>query len=552
MKQGSSTAPSVFTKRGLTLLVLWLAFLPATFSQVGVNTPWTWKNGPKEPFDIGTTGVNPSSRNSGSTFRDTSGNLWLFGGFTYQPAPMYYYYNDLWRYNPTTNTWTLMRTANPINAAGTYGTLGVPAAANTPGSRMDAASCVDGNGNFWLFGGMGMDASRSEGSLNDLWKYDVVSNTWVWVSGSSASNSTGHYGAQGVVTASNMPPARAGMAFWSDNAGNLWLFGGINSMGDALSDLWRYNFASNRWTWMQGNSIPNQAPNYGTIGLTAAANTPGGRLYSNAWIDTSNNLYLFGGWSNNNYFNDLWKYTPQNNQWTWIHGDNLPLQGPSTGTQGVPNPRNKPGARAVSSSFVDLQGNFWLFGGLGMNSNSPTVGGLNDLWRYSPATNQWTWMKGGDLNAHGVYGTHGVPGTANRPGSKWSAMSWSSPSSDFWLFGGLGYGETLGWGEMSDLWNLNSSSVVTSTSTIAATTTTLLTIYPNPAQSTIWFELPEAGVSKVSYRVLDASGRTSLSGELAIASTQRYRIDVSKLAPGKYVVAITTKKGMKQASFIKQ
>ncbi len=559
MKQASLLAKLIFTKHSITLFVFLMAFVPATYSQVGINTPWIWKKGPKEPYDegnYGTMGVEtpnnmPFSRMSGSTFRDNSGNLWLFGGFTYLPAPAYYYFNDLWKFNPTTNNWTWVKGSNSPNIAGNYGTIGVAALTNNPGARMDPASWVDNNGNFWLFGGEGLDGSGADGMLNDLWKFDVGANTWVWISGSNTTNAAGNYGVQGVPASSNIPPGKSSMAYWADNAGNLWFYGGYTPGWEPMEDLWRYTIATNTWTWMKGSISSYQPPIHGIKGIPAVTNTPGGRTYSNAWIDAENNLYLFGGADDSDSYNDLWKYTPHTNQWTWINGDNLPLQPPVMGTQGVSNPLNKPGARARGSAFNDMQGDFWLFGGWGMSSSSSTLGGLNDLWKYSPATNQWAWIKGGELNAYGVYGTQGVPGTANKPGSKWWAMSWSAPSSDFWIFGGLGYGETLGWGEMNDLWNLNRNSVVVSVGTVASPTLNILTIYPNPAKSHIWFVLP-AGEMNASYSVVDASGRIMLHGALFQTATNRYSIDVSKLSVGNYIVSIKTKKGIKQASFIKQ
>jgi hypothetical protein len=44
-----------------------------------------------------------------------------------------------------------------LGNVGVYGTLGVPAAGNIPGSRSGASTWVDKSGNFWLFGGSGID-----------------------------------------------------------------------------------------------------------------------------------------------------------------------------------------------------------------------------------------------------------------------------------------------------------------------------------------------------------------------------------------------------------
>lgn len=559
MRQPLLTAKTFFALYFPALFVCSLLFAQTIYSQVGVNTPWIWKKGPNEPFGIannGTIGVEsasnlPTPRNSGSTFTDINGNLWLFGGFNYQPAPAYHYFNELWKFNPNTNNWTWMKGNSAPNSLGNYGTKGVVASTNTPGARSDAASWVDKNGNFWLFGGDGMDAYGFDGKLNDLWKFDVATNNWVWISGNDYGNAPGNYGAQGVPASNNLPPARSSMASWTDDLGNLWLYGGFDESWDYKADLWRYTIASNTWTWMNGSSATNLALNHGTIGITAVTNTPGGRAHSTTWIDAGNNLYLFGGTTNNsNYYNDLWKYSPQNNQWTWINGNNLPLQPAVMGTQGVAHPQNKPGARSAASAFTDMQGNFWLFGGWGMLSGS-TAGGLNDLWKYAPATNQWIWIKGGQLNAYGIYGTQGQAALTNMPGSKWFAMSWSLPSDNFWLFGGLGYGETLGWGEMNDMWNLNSSSVVTS---IAAPTNPLnkFTIYPNPASTHIRFTWPGAPVFKASYSIIDVSGRTALQGHLAPVSSNRFSIEISNLPPGHYIVIINSKHSTMQAPFLKQ
>ena len=58
--------------------------------------------------------------------------------------------------------------------SGVYGTLGMPAAGNIPGSRHSASSWTDSSGNLWLFGGHGIDANGNFGILNDLWKFQPL------------------------------------------------------------------------------------------------------------------------------------------------------------------------------------------------------------------------------------------------------------------------------------------------------------------------------------------------------------------------------------------
>ena len=65
--------------------------------------------------------------------------------------------------------------------------------------------------------------------------------------------------------------------------------------------------------------------------------------------------------------NDLWKYF--NGSWTWISGSvttNIPG---IYGTQLIPSSSNYPGARYSAVGGIDSSGSFWIFGGLGYDSN---------------------------------------------------------------------------------------------------------------------------------------------------------------------------------------
>jgi len=88
------------------------------------------------------------------------------------------------------------------------------------------------------------------------------------------------------------------------------------------SDLWRYDIGTNIWTWMKGDSL-YQPRVYGTQGVGAPNNTPGGRMYNcSSWTD-NNDLWLFGGMDavvTNANFNDVWKFNITTNNWTWVGG----------------------------------------------------------------------------------------------------------------------------------------------------------------------------------------------------------------------------------------
>ena len=171
--------------------------------------------------------------------------------------------------------------------------------------------------------------------------------------------------------------------------------------------------APNEWTWMGGSStVPSelgaQPGVYGTLGTPAAGNTPGGRNYAMGWTDNDGNLWLFGGLlftTQQNYFNDLWKFDTTTGQWAWMSGSSAIGsncvaastancgRGGIYGTLGTPAAGNTPGGRYQAETSVDSSGNFWLYGGLGFDANG-NWGALSDLWRFNPSTNQWAWMAG--------------------------------------------------------------------------------------------------------------------------------------------------------------
>lgn len=341
-----------------------------------------------------------------------------------------------------------------------YGTHGQASATNTPGGRARSASATDGQGNLWLFGG----STPSNGSYNnDLWVYSPGTGQWMWVSGSSQPNAVGIYGTLGIAANTNVPGARFGATAWTDTAGNIWLFGGqgYDSAGTQgwLNDLWEYSTSTHRWTWISGSSLANPPGVYGTIGVAAGTNYPGGRLSPVGWIDLNNRLWVAGGTGFNSSsqqttLDDLWMYDPQAGLWTWVGGTQTGYSAGAYGSLGVEASANSPGARQGAVSWTDGAGQLWMFGGYGLDG-AGTYDALNDLWRYNPASGLWTWMGGSKtVDALGIYGVQGVAAASNSPGARYGSSPWVDVSGTLWLLGGEGYDSTSNPSNIqNDFWN---------------------------------------------------------------------------------------------------
>lgn len=342
----------------------------------------------------------------------------------------------------TGNKWTWVSGFNLVNQPGAYGEQGTPASSNVPPPRYGSATWTDASGKLWLFGGTTAATAGSGTYFNDLWKFS--DGQWTWVGGSNTVNQPGVYGTLGVAAAGNIPGARSNAVTWTDKSGDVWLFGGLGldaaGQSESLNDLWRYS--GGEWTWMGGPQIttPGTPGSYGTKGVGAATNIPGGRSDAVAWKDDSGNFWLFGGMGEDSVGNwgelsDLWTYS--NGQWTWVSGANTINEPGVYGALGTPDPANAPGARKDASAWMDASGNVWLFGGSYTQhmGTSATLALLNDLWKLS--NGQWTWMGGSDQpNQPSVYGKQGIASTANSPGARSLAAAWADAAGNFWLFGG--------------------------------------------------------------------------------------------------------------------
>ncbi|MEO5675374.1 MAG: kelch repeat-containing protein [Chitinophagales bacterium] len=282
-------------------------------------------------------------------------------------------------------------------------------------------------------------------------------NEWTWMKGSSGSNGPANYGTLGVASASNTPGALYEATQWTDQHGNFWLFGGLKDFGSEYNTLWKFDPATNEWTWMKGSSNCCQAGVYGTLGVPSSANTPGSRAWGSwAWVDTAGNFWLYGGIGNDLFggyqvLSDLWKYDVVTNEWTWMDGPSSATVAVDYGTLGTPTSTTSPGARAESdAAWVDDSSRLWLFGGALYfpQMGGWSIGGFgNDMWMWDPGIGEWTWMQGTQaLSGPGAYGTIGIPDSSNYPPGRGSYCNWKDSAGNFYFFGG--YNLSKCWNDM--------------------------------------------------------------------------------------------------------
>lgn len=416
-----------------SLFLVYFLLISCTIS--AQNGIWTWIGGSNLPnqapvFGIQTIpapGNTPPPTYSTASWTDLNGNFWVFGGVDNSSVTTYW--GNLWKYDLTIGQWAWMKGPTTSDNAGIYGTLGVPSPLNMPGARSFGSSTwTDNAGNLWLFGGYGYDVNGIMGEMNDLWKYDIVTNEWTWIGGSSTINGIGNFGVQQVPSPSNMPSYRSEcLANWVDAAGNFWMFGGTY-----YDDMWRYDPQTNIWTWITGSNVVGVFPVYGTQGLSSPANTPGQRWSYAHWTDQQGKFWMFGGLLGGiQVMGDMWMFDPVTFEWTWMAGSNLPSNVNTFTQQCVPG--GSPDASYEGRSFwTDACGRFW-------NAHGASVSEMeNHVWMFDPVTNQFTFITGSLTPATPAnFGTQNVPSPSNYPLAMLGTAPFKDLAGNLCFFGGF-------------------------------------------------------------------------------------------------------------------
>ena len=430
------------------LLVLVIAF--CSCCAYGQGGTWVWMNGSNQPnanavfglLGVPDTANTPSELYEAPNWIDAQGNFWIFGGVRHV-LNIVDAYSDLWKYDPTNNTWTWVKGPGTPTQEGVYGVKGVPSLSNNPGARAwGCFSWTDGNGDFWLYGGDGLDAAGTEHLLNDLWRYNIANNEWTWMNGDSVLTTfsiTSVYGNYQQFTDSTNPGSTwEETSAWVHNGNTLWLY-------DAL-DLWEYDILINQWAWMKGPQLQNYTGgHYGIMGVADSLNLPPARSSFASWQDANGHFYIFGG-GRTDPNDDVWKFDATTTDWTWVGGNQLTndtgLYGLYCDTSYSPRPKGRYENR--SPKAIGCYDAFLAFGG-----TKEAIWTYNDLWLYNLQNNNWTLISGNsNFNTAGVYGMKGVPDVLNLPPARAGACLWFDGGGNLWAFGGSNYAS----GAFNDMW----------------------------------------------------------------------------------------------------
>ena len=475
---------------------------------------WTWmggnstiaSNGAGQPAVYGTLGVpaagnNPGGHYDSASWIDGNGDLWLLGGWVTSGPDSGNQCNDLWEFNPSINEWTWWGGSTTLDEAGVYGTLGVLAAGNFPGTRSDSAAWTDNSGNAWLFGGWGYDAADRSGALNDLWSYQPAPALPAAAT-PTFSPAAGSYATAQSVTISDTTPGA--IIYYTTNGTTPTAASNVYSRPisvmssetiEAIATATGYatsGVATATYTiTAQAAAMPTFSPvagNYATAqSVTISDTTPGAIVYyttdgtipattSKVYTtpiavsasETLKAISTASGYTTSQVTTAAYVIASSSSgtgEWAWMGGSST-LGGTLGrsgvyGTLGAPAPGNIPGSRESAAGWTDNTGNLWMFGGL---SNNGKAVGFNDLWEFSPSTNEWTWMSGSSTEScssscgqPGTYGTMGTAAAGNGPGGRWSASSWADTGGHLWLYGGYGFDANGVMGWLNDLWEFNPS-----------------------------------------------------------------------------------------------
>ncbi|MFN3198931.1 MAG: kelch repeat-containing protein [Bradymonadia bacterium] len=295
--------------------------------------------------NLGSEGPSARGRHA-AVFGD--GAMWMFGGRTRQASSgPYQVLGDLWRFDPETRTWAEIMTDGPV-----------------PEGRYNHTLAYDANRDqLLLLGGNSSSSGANPVVLEDMWRYDIATNSW------------------SEIMPTGIPPeGRIWHAATFDTARDqMLMYGGGDETAffaaNYYDDLWAFYPDVDTWERIDGDS----------------AEVPDSRFWSYIVHDTALDAYvMFAGHDATDLGNrnDIWAFDPEDGQWSPL-ADFDRFNKPANGfcdfppdfviaAPGTPERRN-----AHSWVYSEACGRSIAFGG------KTDCGAVNDVWLFEPGDG-WT------------------------------------------------------------------------------------------------------------------------------------------------------------------
>ena len=372
-------------------------------------------------------------------------SLYTFGGTPFYTTDEDGYYNQVWKYNLTTQQWACLK--NPSGTDALYGEQLVSNANNTPPRLQSTSTAVTIGNEAYFFGGREIGGDTSDldnrGLHSCLWKFNMTTNEWTWMKGRTIVFNPGFYGKKGIEREENLPASQANSFLWVDN-GIIKMYGGKTSAGN-LIEFWKYDPSSNNFTWIDGKGrtfVPGYQDDDDEFIEDASVPLVYNKLKGSElqWGQKSQKLWHMLVDSG------MWEYDIVTSTNHLIIAD--PTGVGHYGQQGVAAPENIPPYRA-DGLLWETNSSLYLMSGRKNNVH------MNDFWIFDKATKMWTWLNGapGQETPYFQYGAIGEVNSSNYPKSRTNGQAWVDADENLWLFSGTN-GQSY---YMNDFWKYDAS-----------------------------------------------------------------------------------------------
>jgi hypothetical protein len=153
------------------------------------------------------------------------------------------FWSDFWNFDLNTLKWVMLKDSSYTSRY--IGIMRVPDPRNYLGQRRDAVCWTDViSGYLYMYGGKIKPDSDSWSTVNDVWMYNVASNIWTWIAGTSIQALQEYH----IPVSSVDAPTRVNAKFDYLDDGTMYMFGGFNEQHKPTSDVYRFDTSNHSWT----------------------------------------------------------------------------------------------------------------------------------------------------------------------------------------------------------------------------------------------------------------------------------------------------------------